>query len=151
LVYPDKLASLGWIPCNNYKTYNLVETKNTLKCLIDSKIFKDRFVPGLQAYIVRKKDFSSIAKKLIHPTFEEFKSYVHSLNFPDLKPHNDLLAADYFLNRMFGQAIVFPPLAIEQNLPSILGHSNQTLYWDRFFQNYEYKKNDYFTFDKKIE
>jgi GR25 family glycosyltransferase involved in LPS biosynthesis len=143
-ISPDKIASIGWVPCNNYQTYINAPSKHTLKSIVGSKILHDRYVPGLQAYIIRKKDILPFVKHLIKPTLEELRTSLHSLNLPDLSKDNSLIAVDYFLNRIFGQAIVFPPIVIEKTLKSLLGHNNVDKYWNIFFKDFEYIKKNYY-------
>jgi hypothetical protein len=145
-IAPDKMASVGWIPCNNYATYIPASSKHTMKCVLGSKILHDRFAPGTQAYIVRKKDVAPLVPHLIHPTFDEFFSHIHGMNFPDLPKTNGLIAIDMYINRILGQAILFPPLVIEQDTPSLIGHTNVTLFWDVFFKDYEAIKKNYYSF-----
>jgi hypothetical protein len=146
MIAPDKMASIGWIPCNNYATYLSAESKHTMKCVLGSKILHDRFAPGTQAYIVRKKDMIPLVKHFIHPTFEQFKAHIQSLNFPDLEKTSDMIPIDMYINRILGQALIFPPLIIEQDTPSLIGHSNTTHYWNVFFKDYEAIKKNYYTF-----
>lgn len=144
-IAPDIMASVGWIPCNNYATYLPATSKHTMKCVLGSKILHDRFAPGTQAYIVRKKDVAPLVKHLIHPTFEEFKAHIHSLNFPDLPKTSDMIAIDMYINRILGQALIFPPLVVEQDTPSLIGHNNTTNYWNVFFKDYEAIKKNYYS------
>lgn len=144
-IAPDKMASIGWVPCNNYSSYIPVESKYTLKCVLGSKILHDRYAPGLQAYIVRKKDILPIVSHLIHPTFDQFKAHILSMNFPDLSKYSDMFAIDVYINRILGQAIMFPPLAVEQDTPSLIGHNNTNLYWNKFFKDYESIKKNYYS------
>jgi hypothetical protein len=145
-IAPDKLASIGWVPCNNYEKYIQASSSRTLKCVLGSKILHDRFVPGLQAYIVRKKDILPLIKHFIHPTFDIFKEHINSIHFPELPKNNSLIAIDNCVNKMLGQAVVFPPLAIEQVTPSLIGHDNVNVYWNVFFKDYECIKKNYYSF-----
>lgn len=144
-VSPDRIASIGWVPCNNYQTYLNAPSNHTLKCILGSKILHDRYAPGLQAYIIRKKDILPFVKHLIKPTLEELRTSLHSLHFPNLPKDDTLIATDSFLNRIFGQAIVFPPIVIEQQFQSLIGHNNGQLYWNNFFKDYECIKNNYYS------
>jgi hypothetical protein len=145
-ISPKKMVSLGWVPCNHYESYLSGYSKYTLKCVLGSKLLLDRFVPGTQAYMVRKKDVSQIIKELIHPTFDEFKTHVNSLNFNHLSKNNELIAIDCYINRILGQVVVYPPLAIEQETVSLIGHNNTQCYWNTFFKDYECIKKNYYTF-----
>ena len=145
-IAPDKMASIGWVPCNNYQTYLPAVSKHTMKCVLGSKILHDRFVPGTQAYIIRKKDVLPLVKHLIHPTFDQMYKHLHSLNFKDLPKDNKLIAIDMYINLILGQAVVFPPLVIEQDSPSLIGHNNTVHYWNVFFKNYEATKQNYYSF-----
>lgn len=145
-IAPDKIASIGWIPCNNYSNYISVQSKHVLKCILGSKIVHDRFVPGLQAYIIRKQDFLPRLTELIHPTHESFRAFVRDAKYPDMNySENDLIAADSTLNRMYGQGVLFPPLAIEQETESIIGHANTEKYWKPFFKEYDVIRDDYYS------
>ena len=57
--------------------------------------------------------------------------------------NNSIYAADYSLNWILDQKALFPPIAIEQDIQSNLGHNNKILYWDKFFEGYEMIKDDY--------
>jgi hypothetical protein len=145
VIAPDKMASIGWIPCMNYSSYISVDSKYTLKCVLGSKILHDRFVPGAQAYIVRKKDLIPLLKHLIHPTFDQFKAHILSMKFPNIPNESYLNAIDMFINCILGQAVVFPPLIVEQDTPSLLGHDNINKFWYNFFKDYESIKKNYYS------
>jgi hypothetical protein len=144
-IAPDKMASIGWVPCNNYSSYLPAVTKHTLKCVLGSKVLHDRYVPGLQAYIVRKKDMIPLLKDLIHPTFDQLKTHILGMNNRDIPNENYLIAIDMFINRILGQAVVFPPLAVEQDTPSLIGHDNINKFWYNFFKDYESIKKNYYS------
>ena len=144
-IAPDKMASIGWVPCNNYSSYLSAESKHTLKCVLGSKILQDRFAPGTQAYIVRKKDMLPLVKHIIHPTFDQFKAHILSMNFPYLSKDSDMISIDIYINRILGQALIFPLFAVEQDTPSLIGHNNTTLYWNNFFKDYESIKKNYYS------
>ena len=46
------------------------------------------------------------------------------MNNRDIPNENYLIAIDMFINRILVQAVVFPPLAVEQDTPSLIGHDN---------------------------
>jgi hypothetical protein len=144
-IAPNKMASIGWVPCKNYSTYLPVQSKHTLKCVLGTKLLIDRFVPGTQAYIVRKKDMQSIVNHLIHPTFDQFKTHILSQNFPDLPKDSNITTIDMYINRILGQVVVFPPLVVEQDTSSLIGHNNTTDYWNVFFKDYESIKKNYYS------
>ncbi len=144
-IAPNKMASIGWIPCNNYSSYISVESKHTLKCVLGSKILSDRFAPGTQAYIVRKKEVQPFIKHLIHPTFDQFKTHILSMKIPTIPNETYLIAIDMYINRILEQALIFPPLAVEQDTASLIGHNNTTNYWNTFFKDYECIKKNYYS------
>ena len=147
LVYPDKLCSLGWIPCNNYKDYQQVKSNVSLKTK-GYKLLKDRFVPGLQAYIVRKSDIEPYSEDFSITPFTLFQQHM-KVKYGDVNVVNqDYTTADSYLPRIFGPTILWPMIAIEQEVDSIIGHSNKELYWDRYFKNFTVKKGLYHTFPK---
>jgi hypothetical protein len=57
--------------------------------------------------------------------------------------HDEFTSIDVFLNIILKQLIVFPPLLIEQDIPSLLGHKNKENYWDIYFKNHEIEKSKY--------
>ena len=61
----------------------------------------------------------------------------------------DTMVSDVFINRLFRQAIVFPPLMIERDIPSMLGHNNINNYWDNYFKGHETERDKYRLFTKK--
>lgn len=175
LVAPTNImASIGWVPCKNYETY-LTEISphpnppKTLKCILGSKVLVDRYVPGAQGYIVRIKDISPIIETFFEYLNDDFlsdesHSYRDFKRFLDNSPRfnwhsqigkgeDDALVADRFLNYLFGQSIIFPPLAAEQNFTSSLSRgktdSNHERYWNPFFKNYESIRDNYYFLDEK--
>lgn len=141
------MASIGWLPLQNYEKYTIRDSKQKLKCIPSSKFF-DCYVYGMQAYIIRKCDIFPLLKHLVHPTFIEMRDHINSIKFSNLPADYEMHACDGFINRILGQTILFPPLCIEQNTKSIIGHDNwnHTL-WNNFFENYACMKSNYFTFD----
>lgn len=145
LVVPDKLCSLGWIPCYNYKDYQQAQSKFSLKTK-GYKLLKDRYVHGLQAYIVRKGDLAPYIDDFSPTTFDDFKKNMTSKYHALTDKNETFTAIDTFLPRILGPTILWPMVAIEQEVDSIIGHSNKELYWDKYFKNYTYKKGMYHTF-----
>jgi hypothetical protein len=145
LIEPDKMASLGWVPCKNYGAYASHESEGSLKCVPGSMIVKTLYAPGTQSYIVRKRDVVPIIKHIIHPTYEQLKIHLRSLNMAFIADV-DYIAIDEYLNRILGQALIIPPMAIEREVPSLIGHNNVVRHWDVFFKDYECLKNNYITF-----
>jgi GR25 family glycosyltransferase involved in LPS biosynthesis len=139
----DKMASIGWIPCNNYDKYLPAKSINTLKSVPESKILNDRFVVGTQAYIVRKKEILSYINILLKPTYKEYEDAVKAQRYPNFEPGCKLIACDVVIPRILGQRILFPPVAIETQTQSIIGHP-QTLYWNTFFKDHESLLEDYY-------
>ena len=57
-----------------------------------------------------------------------------------------MISIDTFINRILsGQAVIFPPLVVEQDTPSLIGHSNIRNYWNVFFKDYESIKKNYYS------
>jgi GR25 family glycosyltransferase involved in LPS biosynthesis len=146
LIYPKKMASIGWIPLNNYSKYTNIESPRSLKCIDGSK-FLDLFVYGMQAYIVRKRDILPLIKHFVHPTFVEMRDHINSMKFTDLPENYEMIACDGYINKILGQTVVFPPLCIEQVTTSTLGHDNwNPEIWNNFFKNYTSIKSNYYSF-----
>jgi GR25 family glycosyltransferase involved in LPS biosynthesis len=147
LVFPDKLCSLGWIPCHNYKDYQGVPSNVSLKTN-GYKLLKDRYTHGLQAYIVRKSDISTYIEDFSQATFTLFYQHMKAKYGNVNEVNQDYTSADSYLPRILGPTILWPMVAVEQEVDSIIGHSNKELYWDKYFKNYDYKKGLYHTFPK---
>ena len=130
----DKMVSIGWVPCSHYSNYETVKPTYVFESIDNAKIIKDRFVVGTQAYIVKRDDIKSYVPLLLHNTFADLKIAVNSLKYRNLETA-DCVAVDCFMNRVLGQAIVFPPLAIEQDIISTLrGNEIRRYYWNNFFK-----------------
>ena len=145
-VAPKKIASIGWIPCRNYSAYLTATAPNSLICIPGSKLLIDRYVPGLQAYIIKRIDFISCLHDLIHPTHETFKKHIIEKAHPAIDYKDVIMPVDMILNRLYGAVVMFPLLAIEQETPSIIDNadSHKDLYWKPFFKNYEAVRDDYY-------
>jgi len=142
-IFPSKMVSIGWIPLNNLSFYTNLKSEFTLKSGV--KVFNNGTTAvGFQASIFRKKDIQQVIHHFVHTTFGELKKHLIE-NFPNLTS-DDIFIGDNFINKILGQARTFPPLAIEQNLKSTLGHNNTELYWSNFFRGYEFVKNNYWSF-----
>jgi len=129
--------SLGWVPCNNYDFYELKQ-KMTIESItnIDDNIcfLNDFYNVGAQCYIVKKDELNNISLLLNQKTYKEYKA---------LFSHDEV---DYLLPRMMNYKIIFPPLVIEQDVISMLGHNNKTNYWSKFFNGHEEKIKNYVTY-----
>jgi len=142
-----ELIHLGWVPCNNYQKY----LKQNIIDVFDENNFKmlNTFrANGLQAYMIKKSKYNSTIKEIINSeNYIKFKENVHKycsiIKKSDTINNNNIIAIDIFFSRYFRNFICFPPLAIERNEPSLLGHENQKHYWDVFFRYCQEKKNDY--------
>jgi len=148
IIYPDKMASIGWIPTNPYLSYNSVRPVGSLDCISGSKILNDRFVFGTQAYVVRKTDLPSYIPSLLQPTYEQYVEAMKVRNFKYIRNDDDFFACDVVIPRILGQRSVFPPVAIELQTPSLIGH-NQNYYWDNYFKDHEHLRNEYYKPESK--
>ena len=153
-----ELIHIGWMGDFNYKDY-----ENFNNCYYSDK-YKYKFIYqlyifGLQGYIVSK---SFIQKYLDLFKSENYEIFIDKL-FKETKlieciktEKSDkiifankytIIPIDKILNRLFSvSAIVFPPLLIEQNIPSTIGHNNFDDYWTIYFKNYENLMSNYLTF-----
>jgi hypothetical protein len=149
-VAPNKMVSLGWVPCSNYTSYLTRPSSGTLKSILGSRIFDCFKGVGLQCYMVRRKDlFKFIISSLNFRTYNEFKQiYLKALekinNFGFDFKNQRIIAADYIINWILDHKIFFPPIAIEQDIKSNLGHNNGSVYWNNFFEGYEMIRDDYY-------
>lgn len=149
-----KMMSIGWIPCQgfNYNDFcKLDKIYTEITAIPGTKVTYRYYLPGLQGYIVKNVDMIPYVSYLLQPTYIDFcnkmKSWQYYLNvqkkFGTSSIDNDLIAVDTYFHMLFNQAVVFPPLVIEQNVESLLGHTNKVLYWDIFFKNHESERKKY--------
>lgn len=147
-----KMISIGCIPCQelNYDDFLKLDRKYTeLKSVPGTKVTHRYYLPGLQGYIVKNSDIPYM-EYLLQPTYIEFCNKMKSCkHYIDVQKRlgtnsidNNFISADTYFNMLFNQAIVFPPLVIEQQVPSLLDHNNN-VYWDMFFKNYESERTKY--------
>lgn len=149
-----KMVSIGWVPTRNYSTFlNMKSEYNKLKCVPDTKV-RYTCVSGMQGYIVKNNDIPYL-DYLIQPTF--INQYNKITSNPDIvkmleSAHKkqldtvfdlNLMTIDNYLNIIFNQCIIFPPLMIEQNIPSMLGHNNICDYWVNYFNGHETERDKY--------
>ena len=140
-IYKDhKMVSIGWIPTKNYVMYSL-----GINC--------GQYYPGMQGYIVKNNDIPYL-DHLVQSTYTKMKEkLLTSDRYIILKKHfgdiQNTVAADVLINRMLHQCAVFPPLMIERDIPSMLGHNNMLHYWDNFFKGYEAERDKYRLSTKK--
>ena len=147
-IMPEKessMVSLGWIPCNNYEKYLPAKSSITFSSKSDVKFLRDRFALGLQAYMVRRDAAKKLTPIIIHDTFDAFYKYFRANPVPFLDLENELEAIDVIIPRLLLQTVLFPPIAIEMPLKSILEHNNQTLYWAPYFKGYEHLRDEYWS------
>jgi GR25 family glycosyltransferase involved in LPS biosynthesis len=146
-VYPDRMMSIGWVPVSNYSEYIEKESTGTTKSILGSKIFNSFLAVGAQAYIIRKKDIKHIwnyVDNMITPTYIELNTFLQETLKDTNNPlrNHKFIPVDYAINWILGQKILFPPLVIEQDISSSLGHFNN-IYWNKFFKDYEMIKDNY--------
>jgi hypothetical protein len=96
---------------------------------------------GLQGYIINK---NKITTKL-HNIFDSKTMIEYMTNTTEYLgiDYIDKIGAifpyaiDHILPRLLTPLVVFPPLIIERNEDSLLGHKNKEKYWDKFFENHQ--------------
>lgn len=136
-----KMIQVGWIPVNNYKHYETnCDSVDTLTTYNSSKILYSFYAFGTQCYIVKKSKLFTVKDVIISETYSELHSKLCNFNW--FNKNTYLIVADHFINRLLDFYIVFPPLVIERDDLSLLGH-NQKKYWDEFFIGYENIKQNY--------
>jgi GR25 family glycosyltransferase involved in LPS biosynthesis len=151
---PRKMLSIGWIPCDLTHEGFLKRQRFDLKfeTIPETMVIKNFYIPGLQGYIVKNNDMIPYAKVLIQPTFIDLCNRLKKIQYLTLMfdklgitedKDKDLVSIDTYLNILFAQALVVPPLLIEQDIPSLLGHKNKESYWDIYFKNRESERSKY--------
>ena len=53
------------------------------------------------------------------------------------------MPSDYILPRLMGQRTLFPPIVIERETSSLLGHTNSK-HWDNYFSGRDDLKKEYY-------
>jgi len=145
------MFSLGWIPMKNYSFYDSLKPsiENSIECYQGSKIF-NWFAYGTQAYIIKKTAAIHATRILKQETWSDLKASVLGLNHLHIQKDNPILNVDNWLNRFLVQTILFPPLVIEQDLPSTIEDGGTRHYikiWKPYFEGYESKLYDYWSFN----
>jgi GR25 family glycosyltransferase involved in LPS biosynthesis len=135
-----KMVSIGWIPMNR-KFVEEITTFKRLYYSTGSRIIH-LYACGSQGYIVRKKDIANEIKNLLYPTYDELKTYISQYKETHKIQHSfDSVAVDGFLNTILNQHVLYPPLLIEQKMPSHVGHNNWS-YWNNYFNSPYHKRLD---------
>jgi len=142
-------VSLGWLPVRSYEAYT-AEARVELRSSPHTTGFVSGII-GLQAYMIRKDVAKKFTPILIHPTYIEMRDLVRSKSFPNLGPNESLVAADFLFPRIMIPYVLHPPLAIEHPFPSMIGHKNQELYWNKYFVGHEDLRKLYYTPAPRIQ
>ncbi len=141
-------VSLGWVPCNPYHHYSSVKKTETPVLPAPYYLTHQFRNVGLQCYVVKKTNITSIARLVNKPTFGEFELAVKSFmaqHYGESFTNYSTEAIDCLLNRMMVFELVFPPLVIEQtDAQSLIGHANEKHYWSKFFSLCPEKRLEYF-------
>ena len=138
----NNMISVGWVPCNKYDHYSSIPyyKMNTISGVI---ILHDKYVVGLQAYIVKKTDVKKYSTLFGHTSYDELKNAIHFFN-----KHVSTVAIDCYINGILNQCYIFPPLAIEQDTTSLLReYDMQRSYWNNFFKDIEHVMKEYWSYD----
>jgi len=142
------LISLGWLPSKKYEYFVNVKPCEVLKGR-PYKLFNNHQLLGAQSYMVRKKDLDPLIYIFQQPTFRELKhciieNYCHKLGYDkELKHYYHI---DLIFKILFTQFYLFPLIAIEQPVPSLLNHNNDKCYWAVYFENHYDLKEQYWSF-----
>lgn len=152
---PHKMISIGYIPLANYNTFLSKHTDYTplLKTHTHTTVVYNTMRSGAQGYIVKNDDIPYL-NYLNQPTFIElYKSlnceqFINILKNNNVTYNNNLVlftpftVIDAFLNLLYKQMIVHPPLLIERIMPSLL-YNNNAVYWEDYFKNAEQERDKY--------
>lgn len=137
------LVSLGWVPIESHDFYAKYKPLIHLRYGEGSKVLQ-LINSGLQMYIVKKSRIQHIIPYLIHPTFLQMKQVIENYKSQTKNSILNPMVADLFINVIIPPAIVFPPLAIEQQTESTLEHNNWELYWKPYFSHIIKRLDDYY-------
>ena len=131
------LVSIGWVPVENYSFYEEVCDPDSLRLPVDVYPLQ---VSGTQAYIIRNMPY-----RLNTDTYKEYIDEVSKISLTKDCSVDELAIADVVLTGyLFRQLIAFPPLVIETDVPSLLGHK-QCKYWEKYFVGHEIERDKYLT------
>ena len=140
------LIHIGWVPCNHHDKY---KNKKMIDRVGEFKFYECFYCVGTQGYIIKKSMVNKAISDVISSnTYNEYcnNAYKYCSYFftkSELTNEN-VIPIDHFLPRLYNNfLILFPPLIIERNEESLLGHENKKDYWDVFFKDVEYKLLDY--------
>jgi len=154
---PNVLFSVGWVPCNKYSQYRDNEEKyqcmKKLENFPEYRIISNFLFPGMQVYIVKKQSIESHIDLFRSTTFFDILRKMNSLYQNEKDTFNEntkCIAIVYILRLVFRQYFLFPILAIEQRVPSLLEHDNFKDHWNKYFENNEELMNEYWHFCKAI-
>lgn len=139
------MVSLGWVPIETHTFYSQYKPITYLNYGENCKLLQI-MNSGLQMYIVKKSRIKHIIPYLIYPTFLQLKKIIDK--YTEKGNRINPMVADLFINVIISPYIVFPPLAIEQNISSSLNHNNWEKYWKPYFKSFPSRLNNYFFFDK---
>ncbi len=139
-----KMISIGWVPLSNYEFIKNQPPYKILESIHGTSI-RNSIHCGFQGYIVKNNDIPYL-DYLVQPTLIELYDKLNSIEFKSILKSPSFIfetPVDSYLNFLFKQMIVFPPLVIERDIPSLLGHNNIKYYWSKYFQNYESEREKY--------
>lgn len=131
-------VQLGWIPTKPF--HNFVSYYGFHRNHIIISQFQ---ASGAQAYMLDKDVAKRIAPILNHNTFAEFTECLKKYNLPIRENEG---CADLIIPFLLKQYGVFPMLAIEQKYESLIGHKNETLWWEPYFKGVEYLRSSYWSY-----
>ena len=148
VVYPNQIVSIGWVPMEKKETYDKMPAHANLKFMKDAKLIT-RHNWGTQGYLVKKQQIKDLTKKLSRPTFTELRIYIEKYNKKH-GTHADSVTIDNMIFKILKQAIVYPPILIERQVDSHLGHRNWSYCWPHMFSKNDPRLNDYFPVKSKV-
>jgi len=135
----SKVVSLGWVPVFPLDHYIGGRTIYSFDCSPSHRLMDDKDVVGAQAYMIHKADAKSASTLFLKNTYTEF---LHTAAEALKSKESEFMDIDFFIPRYFQSVYTFPPLVIEQPLPSTIGNTNEN-YWFKFFKGREHMRNDY--------
>lgn len=149
----SKIISLGWIPLRKYEEYLDIKSEYIFDCSLDSKILLQNAI-GLQAYMLKRQTAKDLTALMYHSTYYKFRDTLRNdiknnklPLFTDEWKDYSMISIDHVLNKVILQCVIFPPIIIEQRLPSLIEHSNEVAFWKNFFSNYEHERLHYWSFN----
>lgn len=133
------MIHIGYILNSSYYEFLEKEPLDYLNKDIPLKSYISFYAFGAQGYIVRKSAILNNKHIIQTKNINDFYNIARNI----IKFDTNIISIDYIINRIFLTAVIYPPLIIERNEQSLIGHTNQNKYWEEYFNKFPEQKEKY--------